>query len=404
MGLPKLRHRTVKAVSEHVCQTLATPGTGYCEPLSIDYFKTLALLLGHQAHVEHFTPDEWHDLLRFVTKAIQDLNSIRPPTSPGAPPLSNPLSVRGRELNTTASAGEYSNNKRLAFQHLQSSNETILLCLRHLVSATNAPLLEKSEMILQVVVELLENYPHQSKIQQSAYETLEVVLTHTGISDVDLCLHTLVKLIPLTRKMWPRASHSQREAILAVFIRCRSLLPHISATSTEEDLELGVSDLLDVVRDQYVSRNPRDQLALEDISFPDKYTNGEQLVTLQLRSSSLRIGACRSEEPWSVIYLSAMLHVVLDRMTQTPADDSKENGKPISAKRQKKNSSFLDLFQDVKTSPLTTKVYTLQVIAFVLDIQCLQWHVLSACVECLISLLSNDDSVLVSWAIFAFIR
>lgn len=403
VGLLKLRHRTVKAVAEHVCQSLATPGLVYCEPLSIDYFKALAILLGHKAHVEHFVPDEWGDLARFIIQCVEDLNNVRP--SESSKPLSrtSSLFIRRQETNGTASPDDTSSLKNLTFPHLQSSNETILSCLRHLVSATNAPVIERSENILDVVVHLLQIYPHQSKIQQSAYEILELVLSRTLVSNLDLSARTIATCISLARKMWPRASHSQREAMLSVFIRCRLLLPQMTETSLDEELEQHVSDLLDVLKDQYSSRNAREQLTIDDICFPEVYMNGEQPAMLRLKSTSLRSGSLKSEEPWSVIYVSAALYVVLDKLVMYPQSLPNDHRSSTSAKRRKRSSPFLDLLQSVRTAAFAPKIYALQVISFIVDMQCLQWQIFVAYVDFLTSFLSTDDSVVLSWTILSFI-
>lgn len=68
-GVRKVRAKTVKAVVDHILQTLPTPDGPYCPGLALDYVKSLLCILEYQPHVEHFR-DLWQDVLDFCLEGM----------------------------------------------------------------------------------------------------------------------------------------------------------------------------------------------------------------------------------------------------------------------------------------------------------------------------------------------
>ena len=408
VGLTKLRHKTVKALVEHISQSLPTADASYCEPLVVDYFKALAILLEYTAHVEHLSADDWHELLDFCMETARDLNRSVESNGANASNLPSGDSSRGRHIvapNTpldTVQSFSSHDSQRLLYPQLQGSNEDVLLCIRHLVIVPNAPVAGKAEMILTVVLDLLGTYPHLSKIQQVLYEILDSILSKIVISDMSLSLRTVSAMIPLVRKSWQRATINQRELMLSLLLRGQSLLPQL-IRSDSKDVTLNLGALLEVVKGQYCARKPREQLQMEDLDFSKPNTSSHKRPPLSIKAMSLRLGKTKSEEPWCVIHVSASIYVVLEQIL---ADKSlpEEDEFRINAKRQKRSSPVDELLQYMREPHIPSKLYALQVIAFAYELHGFEPRLLQDTAESIMSHISNDDSHVVSWAILAVAR
>ncbi|KAJ6184784.1 PIK-related kinase FATC [Penicillium mononematosum] len=68
--LRNLRIKTVRAIVDHITETIPAPGEGLWEPLSLDYTKCLASLLRYRPHTEHLDEEDWENLISFCLASI----------------------------------------------------------------------------------------------------------------------------------------------------------------------------------------------------------------------------------------------------------------------------------------------------------------------------------------------
>lgn len=68
--LPNLRTKSVRAIIDHITETIPLPGESLWEPLSVDYTKCLSALLGYRPHTEHLGDAEWEKLIGFCLAGI----------------------------------------------------------------------------------------------------------------------------------------------------------------------------------------------------------------------------------------------------------------------------------------------------------------------------------------------
>lgn len=68
--LGNLRIKTVRAIVDHITETIPVPGEGLWEPLSLDYIKCLSSLLRHRPHTEHLDGEDWENLISFCLASI----------------------------------------------------------------------------------------------------------------------------------------------------------------------------------------------------------------------------------------------------------------------------------------------------------------------------------------------
>ncbi|KAL9126224.1 MAG: hypothetical protein Q9217_004696 [Psora testacea] len=409
VGLSKLRYKTVKALVEHISQSLPTADAGYCEPLILDYFKSLATLLGFKAHVEHLSSDDWHELFKFCIETARDLNrptqSVGYDTNGRSSQLNHKL--RSRRYATPSTVGEQHHSfssyesQQLAYPQLQGSNEDILLCIRHLISGANAPVVEKAEVTLEVLLDLLGTYPHSSKIQQSSYEAVYSIVSRTISSDTSLSLQIMRSLLPLIRTSWQRASQNLRETLLSILFRGEILFAPLLASNDGIDVKLGLVAFSEILKDQYCARKPREQLLIEDLDLSDTVPSGALRAPLSLHCASVRFGALKVEEPWATIYIGASICALLQRSATGNTKSEEVEDLPASPKRQKMISPLDELLYFMKSPQKATRMYSLQIAAFVFEKHDFDSNLLQNILESLLLALSDDDVHVVSWAIFA---
>ena len=266
----------------------------------------------------------------------------------------------------------------------------------------NAPVADKAEPILDVMLDLLTTYPHLSKIQQNLYETIDSVLSRIIISHISLSLRTVGALIPLVRKTWQRATPNQRELMLSVLLRGESLF-HSLIRSEGGDSITSLGVLLDAIKMQYCSRKPREQLQIDDLEFSNMNILSSQHAPLAIRAMRLRTGAIKAEDSWCVIHISSTIYAILEEIATKNACLEEDDFR-ASSKRQKRSSPVDELLECLRGSDLPYKVYSLQVIAMLFEQVSFEDSILHDMTDLLISHISQDDSTVVSWAIVAVAR
>ena len=412
VGLSKLRSKTVKALIEHIIQSLPTADAGYCEPLVLDYFKALATLLGFKAHVEHLSSEDWRELIDFCIDTARDLNrtSLSSEDSVNDESIQGSLRSRSNRTNTPGILRDRQNTfsshqpGQPLYPQLQGSNEDILLCIRHLTTAPNAPFLEKADVMLTVLLDLLASYQHSGKIQQSSYEVIGCILSRIISSDKSLALRTMTLIIPLIRASWQRASQGLREILLTILLRGEVLFSPSVASAEISDVTSSFAALLDTMKDQYCTRKPREQLILDDFDLSDTAPSPSSQVPQRLRCASQRFGMFKGEESWATVYVCASIYAVLDHRATASAKGEQMNDSRPHAKRQKRARPLEDLLLLMRGNQRATRMFSLQVAAFVFDRYHFDLDLLQNFLDAVLQHLSDDDGLITSWAIFALAR
>ncbi|KAG8530380.1 uncharacterized protein KY384_004882 [Bacidia gigantensis] len=408
VGLRKLRSRSVKAIVDHIIQSLPTSDGDYCEPLLIDYFKALSTLLSYHAHVDHLNTDDWHELTGFCIQVTGDLNkaAYSPESENSIFIESNGL--RKRPVMPASVSSERSNglsktnSQSLAFPQMQGSNEDVLMCLKLAISTSSAPVMEQAESILEVILLLLRSYPHLAKIHQTCYEVVEHIMARTIVNDITMSLKLLNDLIPLIQRSWQRATFAQRESMLAIILQGQILLPSLLRSTTHLDVRVHLEALLETMRVQYCGRKGREQLLLEDIDLTDIESQAFLESPLSLKAASIRLGVFKAEEPWCVVYACSSIYAALEEDAKVRLEKEDESRKHV--KRRKMNRWSEDLLDFVQIAQNQTRLYAIQTVAFVFDRQHFEDSSLTRILETLMSQLTNDDVTMMSWAIFAIMR
>ena len=414
VGLRKLRYKTVKALVEHIIQTLPTVGGGYCEPLIADYFRALATLLGYNAHPEHFLGDDWHEVVDFCLQAARDL--IKPFRL-----NESSLSTGGRFLNgstsnrdghsrsaTPSTTGDYGRKSGTSIsQHatdsqLKGSDDQIVLCLQHLLSVPNAPVSDRVDVVLETLVEMLQSYQKVSSTQQVAFECINSIMSRIVVFNMDLPLQTMKTVIPLLRRFWEpkEGAATFNDTLLAFLSYGEILIPRIISEDRTGDCNTALQALVEVLRNDYCSRRHRGQLRLVDLVVLDPSRSPSRRMPLSTRTIQLRLDGPRAESPWCLISRSAAIMVALENAAF--AREGLLDGNDVQdTKRQRLEHPMDEILHHVKGVLLPEKLYGLQMLVFIYDNLPFDESTLQSHLDALLPCLSESDGSLVSWAMLA---
>ena len=409
VGVRTIRHKSVKALVDHITQILPSSDGSYFTLLVLDYAKTLKTVLRYQPHSEHFPKEEWHILVDFCNEIVQCnkfpvddsssrslaiLNSSDPskgPLSRSATPSTLP-SFRSQVLKyQTDSFKDTSGNEPTA-------EEEFVLCLHYLYLATNAPVLDRAQATIAVLMGLLRSPSTPQGGKQTAFATLNAILARIMTEDIELTRHAIREAIPLIRQTWSTNSATLREEMLITMVYGQSLLPDLVKTDDLEDYRCDLQGLLDVLQTEYYKRTDRLQLQIADLHLVSYSYDEEAGVPLKNRAFSLRSGALKSEQAWAVIETIASISLVLHEQTFHLLDAKELD---IPDKRQKVATPIDNLLESLVLSTSPERLMSLQVLAFIIERMMIDADSMQKILEALIPYIPSAPDFLANWAMVA---
>lgn len=408
VGVRKIRSKTVRALIDHVTQTLPTLNEGFCEPLRSDYLKSLRILLEYQPHVEHMHKDEWQELVDFCREGITLSQGGSSGTS-----LSFRASqyissgTRGSTPEPTTAVGHRrcSGTQNSSNGFPRDSVEELVTCLHELTSAPNAPVLSRAHVIVTAITDLLQSSSHPGRAHQAAFATVNQVLSRVAANDIRLSWDIVKVMVPFVRRFWSMKSPILKDEMLVTLIYAK---PYILKSATDEEQEREFASeleaLTETIHSEYSKRAERDQLQLDDLALSNRVGLPPPLPPT-ISGLHLRQGSGRAEQPWMILQVTAFLLSVLIKYRGAKAefidaDDSEESRK----KRRRRAQQLDDLLRQAKYSLLTERLCALQMLPFLLyEISVTEDEVVQV-IDLLLSCISDENGSVASWAMIGITR
>jgi ataxia telangiectasia mutated family protein len=410
VGVRKLRYKTVRALVDHVVQTLPTADDGYCAPLVPDYFKILRTVLGYEPHLEHFPSDVWNELTDFCVAVVNDLTRM---LEDGDSSLSHRLRASdsfqdnpSRSVTPSLRVNSSRKSTQNASQHsegttLRDSSENIVLCLKYLHSVPSAPVSEKAEGTLQAMLDLLRKSPNVSHTQQAAFDCINSILARIITDDTILALETVKSVLPLICRFWQAKSHALKDSMMISLLYGEHFFRRLVLLDISGEHTTILESLLEIFKDDYCKRIERDTLQMEDLDLSQESIYSERQAPLSLRNFRPRFGLVKAEQPWALLHISSSIVIALDiNVTVQENQDINDDATHIS-KRRKFNSARGDIVQQIKASPPSEKQYSLQVLGFLLNAINLDSFNMQESLDILLSCISDSNESSASWAMLA---
>ena len=413
VGVRKIRSKTVKALVDHVVQTLPTAHDDYCTPLLLDYFKILRTVLEYQPHPEHLSKDAWNELAGFFIGVVRDLNHLLSDSEPS-------LSFRTRKSDSfeddssrsvTPNIREGSTRKssQSVGSHpinvsLKASTEDIILCFKHLYSVSNAPISEKARETLGSMLEFLRSSTNVGHAQQAAFDCIASIIYCITTEDTDLSLETLKSLIPLICRFWQTKSQTLKDSMLITMLHEEPYFGRLVQSGQFQEHRTEMQYLLDVMRDEYCKRPDRDRLSVDDLDLSEDSIYSSTQAPLGTRTYKARFGLIKAEQSWAILYLSSSIVEALD--LDVAGQDNlavREDAGP-TLKRRKVASACGDVMRQARTMKALEKLYAVQLLAFFLQLPNRTTDVLQEALNVLLACQSDSDESIAAWSMLALAR
>ncbi|KAK5164179.1 hypothetical protein LTR04_001989 [Oleoguttula sp. CCFEE 6159] len=156
--------------------------------------------------------------------------------------------------------------------------EELILCVRQLMLAPNAPILERAQQVLEGLIAFLQPATSVGRAHPDAFAAINSVMSRTSLDNGILTERSTLQLIPLIKDFWSLKTTSLKDEI--------------------PDAEAFVSDvesLMDVLYTDYSKRSDRDLLQVDELDLVTESDLTARRRALRTAAFCLRTGNLRSE-------------------------------------------------------------------------------------------------------------
>ncbi|KAF8249613.1 hypothetical protein K440DRAFT_203298 [Wilcoxina mikolae CBS 423.85] len=409
LGVEHLKVKTVRAVYNHIIDILPS-GEKLCEPLSVDYVKALRVLFQYAPHTEHLLSDEWAVLAEFCCTNVKSQLGLpdekEEEEEPEVEAEDRSPHVREtvllRESSSTSRRSAAGGSQQQFTARLTHESEQLLLCLRNLLAAPNAPILAHIQMICDTLLGFLRSQRTYTRAHQHVFSSLNFVLNVVTTNNLALVNKVSVEIVPIINRLWDTKTPGLKDEMIISLIHCH---PHIRARIRRTEgrvLRTSIENLFEDLCSEYIARSDREILQLDDVTFPSPTGRPDSEVPLSLRAIALRTNVqnARAEQMWMIPSLIAMVVEMLDASSDSGRRSRKkgetEGNRP---KRQRMYDRFGELMRFVRSNNTPRKLLALQVITFLADLKGINEQEFPSIVQDLLEACSDDNPAITAWAL-----
>ena len=414
-GAPKLKHKTIEAVVDHITQTLPQANGEYFPELSRPYLKALSYIFEHNANAERLHNLLWRDLVEFCLDGIDNYTDSSTDDAIG---LTRSFSGLGTG-HRSGSAPKSSIGNRVSQTKTGSMSrqnvEDLLSILLPLVSATNAPILDHAERTTSTILRLLKSQISAvNTVHQLAFSILNTVLLFCRQDQCSLLHNVAQQSIDLIPRFWQgklnthdQMLNSVRDETIILFFTIHLHLERSVLDDPTSSLISKLENLLSVLRSEYSRRSERDQLHLEDLDMVNLGEDPYCLTPFYLHAFRLRPHDARAERNWANLQVIGLLERFLsldDEQKRNAAQDARKGLDEHPRKRQRKSQLSDRLLDPIKNNDARLRLAGLQILPFVLQVCQFSATVLEELLVQLSVCTSDKRGHIASWAFLAIAR
>jgi ataxia telangiectasia mutated family protein len=392
-----LRAKSVRAVLDHITDTLVNREAPLFELLGVDYTKCLSTILHYPPHVEHLGVEEWEKAVNFCLSIIgvsDDEESQQSTWSRHSSTLDDYLGVSGGRSTPSRMTPS------LAFREKPKGPtgafEEALQCIKMLSGVPNAPIQDYAETMLRGLSRYVASSPVGGSGHQAAFASINTVVMRVIFDSSELVRETLLELVPVIRQHWATKLVGLKDELLATTIFVVSILTDAIRKTPSESLMLAVEGLTNTLQSEYIRRAEKEILQVDELIFSSKTPTESRRFHLWPRLESTR-----SEHNWTVIWAMARLlelsEELAERLSPSPIEGETPNKKPRLA------SKVDDVFRDSTGSYGIRRVCALQLTPFLFQ-HYAQVEPKISLLERLIPHILDDNPAISSWTMIAIAR
>jgi ataxia telangiectasia mutated family protein len=391
---------TVELIIESIIEVLPDNHGTLLPPLLEDLPKAMRVLLGHQPHVERLSQETWDVAVNF---SIDSLSSLlvepEPDThdswSTGASSARARTPVQSVEVSSKPSSRDPSRAKPIPEESSRAADDFVH-CLHLLVKASNAPVLDKADHILAILIQLLQR--KVTRVYLVALAAINSILARLALHSTQLTKRTIRELLPLMKSLW--SDLTLRDDMLIILMYTEGHLSSILADRHEDVASFDLEVLIETMYGDYRRRQENisfqyledDHLCFRNIGKPRHDTHPLNTYAFSLESEQLRC-----ESLWATVSAIARFSFMLDDRKRNMAHD-REDGEENLMKRLRITHHFQEYLRHVSEPRSNAKRAALQVIAFMVQEGPLSEEDLQATLEKLTLYIADENPVHSTWA------
>lgn len=404
-GVRNIKVKTLKALIDHILESLPDARGEFCEPLALDYTKCLNEIFAYQPHVEHLPLELWEQVCTFCLEALgARTNDSEEDAALGASVAASYSSSKGDNLRSSRSNAKLPRTSQVGRPLQKNIAEELVSCLRHLTEAPSAPLLPCSHQILSVMINYLSDVHSPGKSVQDAVAVIHQTLARTTTEAVQTTLSLTEKLLRVTRALWPLRSGAVKDELLVLLVLLKPYIRHSVRALDLDVVRAEAGALLEAMHNEYTKRTgkEREVLHLEDLSL--RFANAAIQSGLNCQVFALRNGNPRSENAWATLRMIAFLHSLQEHRSSEEDGQAVELEPSRSRKRQRLQHWIDDTLRSCNDSQASTRVCALQCISMSAQITRLDENSMLRVLDELSLRTADDGGLVSSWAFMALAR
>ncbi|KAI7619115.1 hypothetical protein KC319_g19003, partial [Hortaea werneckii] len=351
-GIRSSKLKTVKAVLDHVIETISISPGRLCLPLMLDYAKCLRQTVSYQPHAEHLPQDHWARTVSFCLQTLKKITDelIEDTTQAGVEYSSVATSMSNKSFRSQIRESGQSQGVRSLYKQL---SEELVGTLSPLTATPTAPLSSQAPRLLWALIDFLKTGSGTDKSQQEAFASINHVLAWTVTESVELTKEASGQLVRLIKNHWPSKSIPKAEPLInEMLITLLYLKPYMVwaiHSETSSAMRIDLCSMHTALLEEYSGRKERDQLRFDDVrchgSLPESETQGAVRVAAFSLKPGVGSRAASKEACWILAYILGYLNCILssdvaDR--SVPSDGEHEEGGRRPVKRQRLSDDWLE--------------------------------------------------------------
>jgi serine-protein kinase ATM len=372
----KLRYKTVKALVDHIHKILSTDND--LEPLRADYIRSLSNILEYQPHVEHLQND-WHALLTFCLESLSN-HFIKESESDG------------RLTSGTSTFFTTSSDRHKRSAETTAEIEALLTCIKHLCRPPSSPVQFKAVDLTSILVAYFQTTQDKAK-QSVAMQILNSLIERLAYENLEWTRMTVKAMVPILVDLWALRTASLCDEILVFLTHAHLHIASLLKDSTT--VKESAQQLLETMKDDYASRDVREQLQFEAVLL-DKHSP-EFPCLVNPKAFQLCQGQVLFESSWATVFFISYLSAQLDANQSAEADANARDAR----KRRKVSTHLSNTLQSIASGSSSAQITTLQILSFTITLRPLSTDRIGDIMDKLIPLISGMATTSLSWALLS---
>jgi len=400
VAVSNIKIKTVRAIIHHVLTFSLDPHGELCEPLALDFIKSLSLVLSYPAHVENLSTQEWEAVCSFCLGQIRNCSSlVEDATSGGASLRVLKQPSTQSSVRTSRSAVQLSQESSIGRALQKQLLGELVLCLRSMVSHPSAPLPGSCDDILTALLQLLDTSGSTNNTEIDALSAVNCVLRRIRTENVKLSERHTSHLVLTTRRFITAKSTPIKDEISIALVLMEPYIRRMTKRSMpSDDFFHDINGLAELLQNDYSRRAEKDQLRLEDLHL--RFSGVADALTLPC--FALRYGNAQAERDWTSVAV-----IVLFYQSQSDRDSevARHNDLGDADSRQKRPRLIRwedELLRMLKTPSASTRVCALQLLCFRLQLMPSTLEYMTQAIDSLSAHISDDNTTVAGWTLLAY--